>query len=33
VGKEAIMLDLTFVVLGFAVIALTGLYAMGLRQL
>jgi len=27
------MLDLTFVVLGFAVIALMGLYAMGLRQL
>jgi hypothetical protein len=32
-GKEAIMLDLVFVALGFAVIALMGLYAMGLRQL
>ncbi len=32
-GKEAFMLDLVFVVLGFAVIALMGLYAVGLRQL
>ena len=32
-GKEAFMLDFAFVVLGFAVIALMGLYAIGLRQL
>ena len=32
-GKEAFMLDLVFVVLGFAVIGLMGLYAVGLRQL
>ena len=32
-GKEAIMLDFAFVALGFAVIAVMGLYAMGLRQL
>jgi hypothetical protein len=32
-GKGAIMLDLAFVVLGFAVIALMGFYAMALRQL
>jgi len=32
-GKEAFMLDFVFVALGFAVIALMGLYATGLRQL
>ncbi len=32
-GKEAFMLDFAFVALGFAVIAVMGLYAMGLRQL
>ncbi len=32
-SKEAIMLDLAFVVLGFAVVALMGVYAMALRQL
>ncbi len=32
-GKEALMLDLAFVALGFAVIALMGLYAVGLRSL
>ena len=31
--KEAFMLDLAFIVLGFAVIALMGPYAVGLRQL
>ena len=31
--KEAIMLDLAFVVLGFAVIAVMALYAVALRQL
>jgi hypothetical protein len=33
VGKEAIMLDVAFVALGFAVLALMGLYAFALRQL
>ena len=32
-GKEAFMLDFVFVALGFAVIALMGLYAVGLRSL
>jgi hypothetical protein len=32
-GKEAFMLDFVFIALGFAVIALMGLYAVGLRQL
>jgi hypothetical protein len=32
-GKEAIMLDVAFVVLGFAVLALMGVYALALRQL
>jgi len=32
-SKETIMLDLAFVVLGFAVVALMGVYAMALRQL
>jgi hypothetical protein len=32
-GKEAVMLDLAFVALGFAVIALLGFYAFALRQL
>ena len=31
--KEAFMLDLAFVVLGFAVIAVMALYAVALRQL
>jgi len=33
VGKEVFMLDVAFVVLGFAVLALMGAYAVGLRQL
>jgi hypothetical protein len=33
VGKEAVMLDLAFVALGFAVIGLMGFYAFALRQL
>jgi hypothetical protein len=33
VGKEAIMLDVAFVALGFAVLTLMGLYAFALRQL
>jgi hypothetical protein len=33
VGKEAIMLDVAFIVLGFAVLALIGVYAVALRQL
>jgi hypothetical protein len=32
-SKEAIMLDVTFVVLGLAVLALMGVYALALRQL
>jgi hypothetical protein len=32
-GKEAIMLDVAFVALGLAVLALMGAYAVGLRQL
>jgi hypothetical protein len=32
-GKEAIMLDVAFVALGFAVLALMGVYAVALRQL
>jgi hypothetical protein len=32
-GKEALMLDLAFIVLGFVVIAVMGPYAVGLRQL
>jgi hypothetical protein len=32
-GKEAFMLDLAFIVLGFVVIAVMGPYAVGLRQL
>ena len=32
-GKEVVMLDLAFVGLGFAVIAVTALYAVALRQL
>jgi hypothetical protein len=32
-GKEAVMLDVAFVALGFAVIALMGFYALALRQL
>ena len=32
-GKESIMLDVAFVVLGLAVLALMGAYAVGLRQL
>ena len=31
--KEAIMLDFAFVALGFAVLALMGVYALALRQL
>jgi len=31
--QEAVMLDLAFVALGFALIGLMGLYALGLRQL
>ena len=31
--KEAIMLDIAFVVIGIAVLALMGAYALGLRQL
>jgi hypothetical protein len=30
--EETVMLDLVFVALGFALIALTGLYAAGLRR-
>jgi len=33
VGKEVFMLDVAFVVLGLAVLALMGAYAVGLRQL
>ena len=33
VGKEVFMLDVAFVVLGLAVLALMGVYAVGLRQL
>jgi hypothetical protein len=33
VGKEAIMLDVAFVVLGFVVIGLMGVYAHALREL
>jgi hypothetical protein len=32
-GKEAIMLDVAFVALGLAVLALMGVYALALRQL
>lgn len=32
-SKEAIMLDVAFVALGFAVLALMGVYALALRQL
>jgi hypothetical protein len=32
-SKESIMLDVAFVVLGLAVLALMGVYAVGLRQL
>ena len=32
-SKESIMLDVAFVVLGLAVLALMGVYALGLRQL
>ena len=32
-SKESIMLDVAFVVLGLAVLALMGAYAVGLRQL
>jgi hypothetical protein len=32
-SKEAIMLDIAFVALGFAVLALMGVYALALRQL
>jgi hypothetical protein len=32
-GKEAVMLDLAFVALGFAVIAIMAVYAMALRQI
>jgi hypothetical protein len=32
-GKEAIMLDIAFVALGLAVLALMGVYALALRQL
>jgi hypothetical protein len=32
-SKESIMLDVVFVVLGLAVLALMGAYAVGLRQL
>ena len=32
-GKEAVMLDLAFLALGFAVIALMAVYAMALRQI
>ena len=32
-GKESIMLDVAFVVLGLAVLALMGAYAVALRQL
>jgi hypothetical protein len=32
-GKEAIMLDVAFVALGCAVLALMGVYALALRQL
>jgi hypothetical protein len=32
-GKEVFMLDVAFVVLGLAVLALMGVYAIGLRQL
>jgi hypothetical protein len=32
-GKEVFMLDVVFVVLGLAVLALMGLYAVALRQL
>jgi hypothetical protein len=33
VGKEVFMLDVAFVVLGLAVLASMGAYAVGLRQL
>ena len=33
VGKEAIILDVAFVALGFTVLALMGVYAHALRQL
>jgi len=33
VVKEAVMLDLAFVALGFAVIAMMAFYAMALRQI
>ena len=32
-SKETIMLDVAFVALGFAVLALMGVYALALRQL
>jgi len=32
-GEEAIMLDVAFVALGLAVLALMGVYALALRQL
>jgi hypothetical protein len=32
-GKEAIMLDIAFVALGLAILALMGVYALALRQL
>jgi hypothetical protein len=32
-GKEAVMLDLAFVALGFAVISVMAVYAMALRQI